>query len=176
MRGRGRLWVGSGCGEIGVQEWDLGCRGGRGLRTGCRARIWGAVLGFEGQGRRGMQWCVQPWDLGCRGGLGCKHRTWGSGGNLGFRGRSGVQTRVAEGDLGYRKKSEVQGEIWGVQTQDLEFRNRSGVQREIWGLGGDFGGAQGDLGHTLWGAGASPFPEAGQCHVAGLAPAQVASS
>lgn len=43
---------------MGVQEWDLGCRGGRGVRTGFLAGIWGAVLGFEGQGRRGMQsWC-----------------------------------------------------------------------------------------------------------------------
>lgn len=66
--------AGRGCGDMGVQEWDLGCKGG-GVGTEFRAGIWGAVLGFEGQGRRGMQSRVQTWDLGCRGALGWKHRT-----------------------------------------------------------------------------------------------------
>lgn len=95
VRGDGGAGVG-----FGVQEWDLGCRGGGEVRIGFRAGIWGAVLGFEGQGRRGMQSWVQTWDLGCRGGLSCKHKTWGAGGNLGYRRRSGVQ-----------------GEIWGADTK-----------------------------------------------------------
>lgn len=56
----------------------------------------------------------------------------------------------------------------------MEYRGIAGVQREI-GVQKEIWGADGDLGHTPGGAGAPPFPEAGQCHVAGLALAQVAS-
>lgn len=122
--------------------WGAGEVGGLGLgaELGFGVQCWG----FEAQGRRGMQCCVQTWDLGCRGGLGCKHRNWGSGGNLGCRGRSGVQTRVAKGDLGYRKKSGVQGEIWGCRPRtwgsevDLGCSGRFGIWEAIWGCRGRF--------------------------------------
>lgn len=146
------------CGEMGVQGWDLGCRGGGGgITTGFRAGIWGAVLRFEGQGRRG----VRPWDLGCREGFRLQTQ------DLGCRGKFGVHGEIcgAEGDLGYRMRIWCAGgdlgcrdEIWG---SGIDLGCSPEVQGEIWGVGGDFEGAEGDLGHTPGGAGAPPFPEAG---------------
>lgn len=70
---RDALRDGRGCGEMGVQEWDLGCRSG----------IWGAeAVGRLGLGSE-LGFGVQCWGLRGKGGVGCnagcRPGIWGAG-------------------------------------------------------------------------------------------------